>query len=379
MKIELTKEQLDNQEEFHSFATKEIAPYAAKNDLEERTPPELIKKLADSGYLGSMIPKEYGGLDMDMITIGLLNEEVGKACSSVRGLLTVHGMVALAILRWGTKEQREYWLPKMASGKIIGAFGLTEPNVGSDAKSVETTAVYEDGKYILNGHKKWTTMGQIADIFLVFAKCDDKPTAFLVERTSPGFSTKPITDLIGCRASMIAELLLENCSIPEANIVGRIGTGLSHVALNSLDYGRYTVAWGCVGLGQACLEESLEYSRKRKQFGTSLRQNQLIQKMITEMVVDIKAARLLCFNAGYLKDIGDPDTIMETWNAKYFASKMVNKVAYDAVQIHGANGCSRQYPVERYYRDAKINEIIEGTSQMHEVLIATNAFRNTKV
>ncbi|AEY66797.1 acyl-CoA dehydrogenase family protein [Clostridium sp. BNL1100] len=379
MKIELTKGQLDNQEAFHTFATKEIVPYAAKNDLEERTPPELIKKLADRGYLGSMIPKEYGGLGMDMITIGLLNEEVGRACSSIRGLLTVHGMVALAILRWGTKEQREYWLPKMASGEVIGAFGLTEPNVGSDAKSVETTVVCADGKYILNGHKKWTTMGQVADIFLIFAKCEDKATAFIVERTRPGFSMNPITGLIGCRASMVAELFMENCSIPDTNIVGRVGTGLSHVALNSLDYGRYTVAWGCVGLGQACLEESLGYSRKRKQFGAPLRQNQLIQQMITEMVVDIKAARLLCLNAGYLKDVGDPDSIMETWNAKYFASKMVNKASNAAVQIHGANGCSREYPVERYYRDARINEIIEGTTQMHEILIATNAFRNTKV
>jgi glutaryl-CoA dehydrogenase (non-decarboxylating) len=379
MKIELTKDQLDHQEAFHTFATEEILPYAAKNDLEQRTPPELIKKLADRGYLGSMIPKEYGGLGMDMITIGLLNEEVGRACSSIRGLLTVHGMVALTILRWGTNEQRENWLPKMASGEVIGAFGLTEPNVGSDAKSVETTAVCADGKYILNGHKKWTTMGQVADIFLIFAKCEDKATAFIVERTRPGFSTNPITGLIGCRASMVAELFMENCSIPETNIVGRVGTGLSHVALNSLDYGRYTVAWGCVGLGHACLEESLEYSRKRKQFGAPLRQNQLIQQMITEMVVDIKAARLLCLNAGYLKDVGDPDSIMETWNAKYFASKMVNKASNDAVQIHGANGCSREYPVERYYRDARINEIIEGTTQMHEVLIATNAFRNTKV
>ena len=376
MEIELTKDQLAKQNEFRVFATAEIAPYASKNDIEEKTPPELIRKLADSGYLGSMIPKEYGGLGMDMITIGLLNEEIGRACSSIRSLLTVHGMVALAILRWGTKEQREYWLPKMASGNIIGAFGLTEPNVGSDAKSVEATAIHEDCHYILNGRKKWTTMGQIADIFLIFAKCEGKPTAFIVEKTSPGFSKKPISGLIGCRASMIAELFMENCRIHESNIVGSIGTGLSHVALNSLDYGRYTVAWGCVGLGQACLEESLKYSRKRKQFGGPLRQNQLIQKIITEMVVNIKAARLLCLNAGYLKQVGDSESIMETWNAKYFASIMVNKVSSDAVQIHGANGCYHEYPVERYYRDARLNEVIEGTTQMHEVMIATHAFRN---
>lgn len=376
MKIELTREQRESQEEFCAFVDEEIAPYAAKNDLEEKVPPEMIKKLAGKGYLGSMIPKEYCGMGMDMVTIGLLNEEFGRGCSSARALLTVHGMVALAILRWGTGEQRELWLPKMASGEIIGAFGLTEPNVGSDAKSIETTAVHADGSYILNGHKKWTTMGQIADIFLIFARYEDKPTAFIVEKTRPGFSVKPVTGMVGSRASMIAELFMEDCRIPEGNLVGRIGTGLSHVALASLDYGRYTVACGCVGLGQACLNESLKYSRKRKQFGGPLRQNQLIQKMITEMVVNIKAARLMCLNAGYLKEIGDPDSIMETWNAKYFASTVINKIASDAVQIHGANGCCREYPVERYFRDARVNEIIEGTTQMHEVLIATNAFRN---
>jgi alkylation response protein AidB-like acyl-CoA dehydrogenase len=180
---------------------------------------------------------------------------------------------------------------------------------------------------------------------------------------------------MGARASMIAEVIMENCRIPKENIVGAVGTGLSHVAMSSLDYGRYTVACGCVGLAQACLDESLRYARRRRQFGQALRKNQLIQKIITEMVVNIEAARLLCLNAGYLKESGDPDSIMAIWNAKYFASKMAVQVASDAVQIHGANGCCRDYPVERYYRDAKINEIIEGTNQMHEVMIATNAFR----
>lgn len=378
MIIELTPEQLKYQEEVKTFVDTVIKPMAQQNDREEQMPAELIKKIGENGHLGSVIAKEYGGQELDMISIGLLNEEFGRGCSSARSLLTVHGMVALAIDRWGTQEQRNYWLPRMSKGHIIGAFGLTEPNVGSDAKSIETTAVLNGDCYVLNGKKKWITMGQVADVFLIFARCEDKPTAFLVNRDTPGFSNKPIKGLMGARASMVAELIMEDCHIPKENIVGRIGTGLSHVGLNSLDYGRYTIAWGCVGLGEACLEESVRYSRKRKQFGQPLRQNQLIQKMVTEMSVNIKAARLLCLNAGYLKDIGDPDTIMETWNAKYFAAKMVVKVASDAVQIHGAKGCCNEYPVERYYRDSKINEIIEGTTQMHELLIATNVFRNIR-
>lgn len=375
MRMELTPEQIKYQTEFEEFTDKYITPHAGQCDKSERILPDVISELKRSRYMGSMIPAEYGGMGLDNITFGLLNEEIGKGCSSTRSFLTVHGMVALAILRWGTEAQKNKWLRKIASGEIICAFGLTEPNVGSDAKSIEAQASVENEHFVLNGMKKWITMGQIADLFLVFAQCKGKPSAFLVEKNTPGFITRPITGLLGARASMVAELVFENCRIPRENIVGNIGTGLSHVALSSLDYGRYTIACGCVGIGQACINESVKYARKRKQFGSALRQHQLIQKMITEMIVEVKAARMLCYNAGYLKDIGDPDSIMETWVAKYFASKMVNKVAGDAVQIFGANGCHSGYPVERYYRDAKINEIIEGTSQMHEVLIAINAFR----
>lgn len=375
MKMDLTPEQIKYQTEFKEFTDKYIAPLAGECDRSERILPDVICELKRSGYMGSMLPTEYGGMNLDNITLALLNEEIGKGCSSTRSLLTVHGMVALAILRWGTKDQKNKWLREIACGEIICAFGLTEPNVGSDAKNIETQANIENEYFVLNGTKKWITMGQIADLFLVFAQCEGKPSAFLVERNTPGFTTRPITGLMGARASMVAELVFENCRIPRENIVGNIGTGLSHVALCSLDYGRYTIACGCVGIGQACINESINYARKRKQFGSALRQHQLIQKMMTEMIVEVKAARMLCYNAGYLKDIGDPDSIMETWVAKYFASKMVNKVAGDAVQIFGANGCHSGFPVERYYRDARINEIIEGTTQMHEVLIAINAFR----
>lgn len=363
--------------EFAKFVNNEIKPVAKKFDKEEFLPPEIVEKLSLKGYLGCMLAKEYGGMGLDNITIGLLNEEIGRGCSSVRSLLTVHGMVALAINRWGSEQQKIKWLPKMAAGETIGAFSMTEPNVGSDAKSIETIAEKEnDDYYLLNGTKRWTTMAQIADIYLVFARCQDGVTAFIVEKNTPGLTVKPINGLMGARASMIGELSLEGCRVHKDNIVGRVGVGLSHVALSCLDYGRYTIAWGCVGIGQACIEDSIKYARNRKQFGTRLRENQLIQKMITEMVVCVKAARMLCYNAGYLKDVGNPDSIMETWVAKYYASTIINKVVSDAVQIHGANGCSSEYNVERYYRDAKINEIIEGTTQMHEILIAINAFRN---
>lgn len=375
MKIEFSEEQINLQESFRKFTNEYIVPNAEGYDREENLPLTIVDEIVKRGYLGYVIPQKYGGEAKDNITIGLLNEEIGKGCSSVRSLLTVHGMAALAISRWGTEEQKEKWLPQMAAGKIIGAFALTEPNVGSDAKSIESVAMKKDGKYIINGKKKWITMAQVADVFILYAQCNGKPTAFVIEKNSPGFTVKPMKGLLGARASMIGEITLENVEVPEGNLVAREGVGLSHIALNCLDYGRYTIAWGCVGVAQACLEASVAYSRKRKQFGNALRHNQLIQKIITEMAVNVKAARLLCLNAGYLKDIGDPDSIMETWNAKYFASTMLTKITADAIQIHGANGCSREYPVERMYRDAKINEIIEGTTQMHELLIANNAFR----
>lgn len=375
MKIALTDQQINGQKEMKKFVEDNIIPNASRYDKEECLDRELIMKLAQKGYLTPTIAESEGGKGMDMVTFGLVNEELGRGCSSVRSLLTVHGMVAVAISRWGNPEQKAYWLPKLSTGEVIGAFALTEPNIGSDAKSIESTAEKCGDNYLLNGKKKWTTFGQLADIFLVIAQCQGKPTAFLVKRDTPGFNIKPIKGMLGIRGSMIAEINMENCRVPEANILGAVGIGLSHVAMSCLDFGRYTIAWGCVGMGRACLEQSINYSRKRKQFGVPLRQHQLIQKMITEMVVDIKAARLLCYNAGWLKAQGDPDSIMETWSAKYFASKAANKAASDAVQIHGANGCNSDYPVERFYRDARIMEIIEGTSQMHEVLISTNAFR----
>ncbi len=377
MRIELTVQQKKDQEAFRAFVQEEIMPEANRYDQEECTPPELIQKIARMGYLGALVPQEYGGVGMDMITFGLLAEELGRGCSSIRSLLTVHSMVIHALLRWGSRHLKNLWLPRLASGEVLGAFGLSEPNVGSDAQGVETTATLYSGDYILNGTKKWTTYGQIADLYLIFAQYNGSVSAFLVERDTPGLSVKPITGILGTHASMLAEIHLHDCCIPSTNIVGGRGFGIASVATSCLDIGRYTVAWGCVGIAQACLEASLRYSSERKQFGVFLKEHQLIQQMITNMLTNVQAARLLCYQAGYLKDTGDPNTVMETWIAKYFASTTASQAAHDAVQIHGANGCTKEYDVQRYLRDSVVMEIIEGSTQIQQTTIAKYAYQNT--
>jgi len=375
MEIELTQQQQRERDNFRRFASAEIEPYADQADREGRFSQEALRKIAESGRLGGILPMEWGGRGMDMITYGLLHEEMGKACSSARSIITVHDMVAMAILKWGNERQRKRLLPGLASGKSIGAFAVSEPNVGSDAKSIETTATRSNGSYILNGSKKWITGGQIADLFLVLARCENKPSAFLVERDRPGFSVEPITGLLGLRASMAAEISFHQCEIPPENLIGRVGFGLMSIVVTALSLGRYSVAWGSVGIAQACLDACIRYTSRRRQFGALLKEHQLIQEMIAEMTANLKAARLLCYHAGRLKQEGDSREIMETFVAKYFASRAAMRAASDAVQIHGANGCASEYPVQRYLRDAKVMEIIEGSSQISQLLIAKYAFQ----
>lgn len=375
VEIELTQQQKTDQARFKRFASDEIAPYAEESDREERFPSAVLRKIAQVGYLGSILPRRWGGRELDLITYGLLHEEIGKRCSSARSLITVHDMVALAILRWGSERQRDLWLPGLANGEILGALAVSEPNVGSDAQSIETTAERSTGCYILNGKKKWITSGQIADLFLVLARHEAKPTAFLVERGRPGFSAEPITGLLGLRASMAAEISFRQCEIPQENLIGRTGFGLSSVIHTALGLGRYGVACGSVGIAQACLDACLSYTSERRQFGAFLKDHQLVQEMIAEMTTNLKAARLLCYQAGYLKQSGDPREIMETFVAKYFAARVAMRAAVDAVQIHGANGCSGAYPVQRYLRDAKVMEVIEGSNQIQQIVISKYAFQ----
>lgn len=375
MKFELTPEQRSNQAAFRAFVEEAIVPYAESFDQGEYTPPDLIKKIGEQGYLGALVAPEWGGRGMDMLTFGILNEEFGRGCSSLRSLLTVHSMVTYAIQRWGDRQQKALWLPRLATGEVIGAFALSEPNAGSDARGIEMQAQRCGDVYILNGRKKWITYGEIADVYLLFAQYEGVVTAFLVESTFPGFRRQPIRGMIGTRASMVAELILENCRVPATHTVGKKGFGVASVTTSALDIGRYSVACGCVGIIQACFEASRAYTSERKQFDTLLKNQQLIQRMMTGMITNLRAARLLCYHAGYLKDIGAPNTIMETWIAKYFASTAAARVASDAVQIHGANGCSSAYSVQRYWRDTKVMEIIEGSTQIQEINIASYGYQ----
>jgi glutaryl-CoA dehydrogenase (non-decarboxylating) len=353
---------------FRAFTDREIVPHAAAWDRAERISPEVIRALAEEGWLGAVLPDEVGGAGMDMPTFAALNEELGRGCSSVRSLLTVHSMLSFAVHRWGSRAQKERWLPSLAAGERIGAFALTEPDIGSDAASITTTAERDGEDYVLTGTKRWITFGQIADVFIVFARSDGKPLALLVERDAPGLTIEAIPGVAGTRASMIAELTFRGARVPVANRLGGPGFGLG-VAMSVLEIGRMSVASGCVGILQACLEASLSYASTRVQFGQPLAEHQLIRQMITNMATDVRAARLLCENAGRLYDRADPAARDEIFVAKYFASTAATRAASDAIQIHGANGFTDRYPVERMLRDARVMEVIEGSTQiMHNAI-----------
>ena len=374
MHFEYTAEQLDNQHLYRQFAQNEVRSLARQIDEAETFPSELVQKMADMGFLGALVTETHGGMSMNMTSFGLLNEELGNACSSTRSLVTVHSMVTFAIQRWGRKAQQEQWLPLLAKGEKVGAFALSEPNIGSNAGYIETTAVSDGNVYVVNGRKKWITFGQIADLFLLFARQEGQAIALLVEKDTPGLTIHPIQGMIGTKGTMLAELELDHCRIPAQNMLAGVGFGIMAVAMSALDIGRYSVAWGSVGIGQACLEASLAYTQTREQFGQPLKQFQLIQQMITNMVTHVKAARLLCLQSGYAFEQQAPTATNDILIAKYFASKTAMEVATDAVQIHGANGCSSDYPVQRFLRDAKVMEIIEGSHQMQQIMIAKNAY-----
>jgi len=354
---------------FAAYVAEHVTPHAGAWDRDAATPREAIDRLAATGWLGAVIPAAQGGAGMDWVTFGLLNEELGRGCSSIRSLLTVHSMASHAVLRFGSRAQKERWLPLLARGEAIGAFALSEPNVGSDASAVETVATKDGDGWVLDGRKKWTTYGQVADVFLLFAKAEGKPVAFLVERDSPGLTVEPLRGITGTRASMLAELRLDGCRVPAEARLGGVGFGLG-IAVATLEVGRYSVACGTAGIVRACLDASLAYAGERVQYGVPIGQHQLVQRMLAGMAAGARAAHWLCLRAGWLRDAGDPAATHETFVAKYFASTAATQAALDAVQIHGANGCSEDFPVERYLRDSRVMEIIEGSTQIQEVAIA---------
>jgi glutaryl-CoA dehydrogenase (non-decarboxylating) len=379
MDMNLSEDQQASRSEFMTYTDEFITPYAEEFDHNEQIPESLIRDLSEKGYLGALVAKEYGGSAMDAVTWGLLCEEIGRGSTSLLSLLTVHSMVIQSLSKWGTEQQRQQWLPKLATGETISAFGLTEPEVGSDAANSNTKAILDGDAYILTGKKRWISFGQLADLFLVFCKVKGQSAAYLVERGTEGFSIEPINGLQAFRSAMLAELQMNQCRISADNLVGRIGSGFSHVAGTALDHGRFCVSWGALGLIEGCIDACLDYTEKREQFGVPLKNHELIQKMIADMLVQAKAARLLCYNAAHLKEYGEPSLIMETSIAKYFSSQAAVKVALDAVQIHGANGCCDKYPVARYLRDAKVLEIIEGSNQIQQIIIAKYGYQKYSI
>lgn len=374
--IELSARQTDTWAAYRAYVDAHIVPIADRMDAEQHTPRALVAELAAQGYLGAVVPREHGGQADDMLSFGLLCHELGRGSGSLLSLLTVHSMVCTALLKWGTDEQRAHWLPRLARGEALGAFALSEPHVGSDARHVQTTAVADGDGYVIDGRKKWISFAQLADVYLVLAQCEGKPTTFLVERATPGLTCLPLRDMLGFRAAMLGELVLERCRVGRQALVGRPGFGFSHVIGSALDTGRYAVAWGCTGMAQQCLDESLRYAHARRQGGSLLHEHQLIQRLLADMITDLRAALLLCLRAGRLRDAGEPESIMETSIAKYFASRTASRVASDAVQIHGAHGCGPDSPVQRHFRDARITEIIEGSTQIQQIIIARSASRD---
>ncbi|MBU8567945.1 acyl-CoA dehydrogenase family protein [Virgibacillus pantothenticus] len=364
-------------QDVETFVKEEIRPLSSLIEESEELPKNLINKMAAKGYLGACLPKEYGGLELDPVYYGKFTELIGKACSATRTLVTVHtSLVGQTLLRWGTRKQKEKWLPKLISGEKIGAFALSEPDVGSDAKNVQTRYFRDGNKYIIRGLKKWISLGDIADLFIVIASNNGLITAFIVERDMIGVSTKPIKRMLAGRASHLAQVHFDDVIISEeSSILGREGGGFDYIVSTALDYGRYSIAWAGVALAQEALDAMVAYSRKREQFGKKIHQFQLIQGIIGDSVTKIHAARSLCLKAGEMRKNSDEEAGIETTIAKYFSSKVASQITAEAVQVHGGYGCSSLYPVERLFRESKVLEIIEGTSQIQQIIISNYGLR----
>lgn len=362
------------------FANTVLRPRAGEFDQQGGVPRDVLQSMAELGFLGSALPQEYGGGGLDPLSYGQLSLEIGKGCSSSRAVLTVHtSLVGETLARLGNDAQKSKWLPDMVAGRKLACFALTEHDVGSDAAAAKTSYRATDGGFVLNGGKKWITYGAIADLFLVFANCDGVGSAFLVERGTPGLSTKPMTGLMASRGAHLAEVEFKEVFVPQENLVCRIGAGFSFVANTALFYGRYSIAWAGVALAEAALEEMVTYARGREQFGKKLRQHQLIQALITDAVTGVHASRALCERVGQMRNDGLDEAVNEANIAKYLSSKVAMEVTTSAVQVFGGNGISDRYPVERLFREAKILEIIEGSSQIQQMLISDYGVRRYRL
>jgi len=379
MKLELNDQQKMIKKMVQEFAEKEIAPVAEELDKTGEYPTKILEKMAKLGLLGIVIPTEYGGAGLDIISYATVVEEISKKCASTGVITSVHNsLVSYPIMKYGTDEQKKKYLPILAKGEKIGAFAGTEPNAGSDLGAMQTKAELKGDHYVINGDKTFITSGDHAGIFIVFAVTDKEAgskgiSAFIVESDTPGFKVGSLFDKMGINANHVTELIFENMKVPKENLLGKEGDGFK-IALGTLDGGRIGIAAQAVGIAQAALDESIEYSKQRQQFGRPIAKFQAIQWMIAEMATRIEAARYLVLNAAYQKDKGERFS-KEAAMAKLFASETAMDCVIKAVQIHGGYGYTKEYTVERLFRDAKITEIYEGTSEVQKMVIAGSLLR----
>src|SRR6059058_5591980 len=355
------------------FTDREIVERSRENARNHHFDVDLAKQIADQGYLGAIIPREYGGAGLDYLSYGLVVEQIGAVDSAMRTVISVQtSLVCSAILKWGTEEQKQHYLPKLCSGEWLGCFGLTEPDTGSDAANQKTRAKRTDGGWLINGAKMWISMGNHAKVALVFAQTDPElkhrgVACFLVDTDQDGFQPSEIHGKMGLHASDTAAISLDDVFVPDGALLGEVGQGFK-IAMTALDSGRFSVASGCVGICEGCVQESARYATEREQFGRPIAAFQLVQEMLAEMKLREDAARMLTWRAGWLKDRGAPNTT-ETSIAKLFATEAAQWCANTAIQVHGGAGYVDDHPVERWFRDVRVTTLYEGTSQIQKLII----------
>ncbi|MGL5647464.1 MAG: acyl-CoA dehydrogenase [Clostridium sp.] len=379
MNFQLTREQELVRQMVREFAINEVKPIAAEIDETERFPMENVEKMAKLGVMGIPFPKEFEGAGGDTLSYILAVEELSKVCGTTGVILSAHTSLCGAVInQFGNPTQKAKYLPDLASGRKVGAFGLTEPGAGTDAAGQQTTAVLDGDNYILNGSKIFITNGGVAETFIIFAMTDKSQgtrgiSAFVVEKSFPGFSVGKVEDKLGIRASSTTELIMENCVVPKENLLGKEGKGFG-IAMKTLDGGRIGIAAQALGIAEGALEEAVNYMKERKQFGRPLSAFQGLQWMIAEMDTKVEAARHLVYKAATLKEAGLPYSV-DAARAKLYAAEVAMDVTTKAVQIFGGYGYTKEYPVERMMRDAKITEIYEGTSEVQKMVIAGSKLR----
>jgi alkylation response protein AidB-like acyl-CoA dehydrogenase len=377
--FELTEAQIQIREMIRDFVQNEIKPCAKSLEESHQFPEELLKKLADLGILGMSIPPVYNGIKTDTLSLMITLEEISRALPSLSVIISVHcSLFCYAILKFGTDQQKEKYLPKAAKGELLGAFALTEPGAGSDIQGLNTKAEKKGDVYVLNGTKAWVTTGSDALAYILFATTENqqgekKLSAFIIEKDSPGLRISRIEEKMGLHASITAEIVLEDCHIPAENLLGEEGRGAS-IALHCLDASRIGIAAQSVGLSQRALDEAVKYAKQREAFGKSIAHFQAIQFMIADMATLIESARLLTYRASFLLDKG-VSISKEAAMAKLYASEAANKIAYLALQIHGGYGYSKEFVVEQLYRDARVLTIYEGTSEIQRLVISRHLLR----